>query len=459
MTDLQMTSVPAAATAAQAASEFVRWWKQHLYECIPLPLRERIAMSRRPAMWSPSDDRYWPAGGALADSKPFSHSALAQRGGDAALVIGETNGFRRAVELPLAVERRLAEVMAYEIDRLTPLRATDLYYDFHVVSRNPAAGVCSVELVAAPRARVAPMIEAAVQRNVDVTRILLAASDVDTDINLLGNTLNKDDTANRYGWLTPVLAVLCGLLALALVAFPLWQLRQQVIDLMPVEAKARSDAEVANVLLRQLEKQVTEYNLPLSRKHSLPLVIQVLDDLSKRLPEDTWAQSLEIRPLPNQKTREVVIQGETGSGGKLLQIVQESPLIKDPAFKATMTRVAPNAERFHIAGELVAAEMPKQIQLSDAAAVTTVQVAPTSPAGAPTSSKAGTLTVSGASASAVTAPASSTIVQPIVASPTAPVSPGLGLPAVDNRKAGMSPPAAVPAPSTAAPAAASEKKP
>ena len=63
--------------------------------------------------------------------------------------------------------------------------------------------------------------------------------------------------------------------------------------------------------------------------------------------------------------------------------------IKDPAFKATMTRVAPNAERFHIAGELVLAEMPKQIQLSDAAAVTTVQVSPNAPAGAPSTARSG----------------------------------------------------------------------
>ena len=53
-------------------------------------------------------------------------------------------------------------------------------------------------------------------------------------------------------WLTPVFGALrdTGFGACRL---PLWQLRQQVIDLMPVETKARSEAEVANVLQRQLE--------------------------------------------------------------------------------------------------------------------------------------------------------------------------------------------------------------
>ena len=84
--------------------------------------------------------------------------------------------------------------------------------------------------------------------------------------------------------------------------------------------------------------------------------------------------------------------GETGSGGKILQLFQESPLLKDPVFKATMVRMTnPNSERFHISGELVAAELPKQLLLSDASAVMTVPgvpVIPVSPAGAPASAKA-----------------------------------------------------------------------
>ena len=110
----------------------------------------------------------------------------------------------------------------------------------------------------------------------------------------------------------------------------------------------------------------------------------------------------------------MIVQGETGSGGKILQMFQESPLLKDPVFKATMTRVAPNAERFHISGELVAADMPKSLLLSDPSAVMTVSggllvpVAPAAPAGAPSSAKA--------------TPAAATT-QPTVAVPGTTVSP------------------------------------
>ena len=375
-------------SAGQSFSHFLSWWQQQLAECVPLVLRNKLAQASRPAMWSPSADRVWPAGGALDQTKPFLNSALAQRGGDIALVVGEVNGFRRELEMPLAVQDRLQQVLSFELDRLTPLKPSELYYDFRVSQRNMSAGTCTVELVAAPKLRVEPMLAEAKRKNIDVKRMLLAPSDADTSLDLLNATKSRtDDGTAKRNWINPALMALCLALVVTIVALPLWQMRQYIIDLMPVEASAKADAEVASVIQRQLEKQIGEYNLPLSRKHGAPLVVQLIDDLSKRLPDDTWAQSIEVRSVPNQKNREIVIQGETGSGGKILQLVQESPMIKDPVFKATMTRVAPNAERFHIAGEMVPAELPKSLMLNEAAAVTTVPVSPAPVAGAPVSAK------------------------------------------------------------------------
>ena len=422
--------------ASQQWSQFVGWWKQQLWECIPAGWRARSIQARRPAMWAPATDQVWAPGASTLDSQMFTRSALAQRGGQATLVAGDSNGFRRIVELPVAVSGRLQQVLSFELDRLTPLRASDLYYDFRVLDRNAAAGNCRVEVVAVPRARVAPWLADAQQRNVEVTRLLLSPTDVDSSLNLLAAT-QVVAAPSRYRWLNTALLALCALLAIALVAFPLWQMRQQVIDLQPVEASAKAEAQAASILQTQLEKQIGEYNLPLARKHGAPLVVQVIDDLTKRLPDDTWAQSFEIKSTPNpkdqkDKVREVIVQGETGSGGKILQMFQESPLLKDPVFKATMTRVAANAERFHIAGELVAAEMPKSLLLSDPSAVMTVSggsvvpVAPAAPAGAPTSAKATPAAVSGTPAAATAPPSTATATSaapPAAGSGTTPAPP------------------------------------
>ena len=413
--------------AGQQWDEFLGWWKQQLWECIPAGLRARSIQARRPAMWAPATDEAWAPGAATRDSQMFKRSALAQRGGAVALVAGEGSGFRRVVELPIAVSSRLQQVLAFELDRLTPLRASDLYYDFRLLERNAALGICRVEVVAVPRARVAPWLADAQLKNLEVSRLILAPSDVDSTLNLLTAAQSQTDAPSRYRWLNKALLLLCAGLAIALVAFPLWQMRQQVIELLPVEASAKTDAEAASVLQKQLEKQIGDYNLPLARKHGAPLVIQVMEDLTKRLPDDTWATSFEIKSTPTLKTREVIVQGETGSGGKILQLFQESALLKDPVLKAAMVRMTnPSSERFHIAGELVAADLPKSLLLSDASAVMTVPtvagipVAPSAPAGAPVAGKASAVTV---------APASPGTTPAAALTPTATPTPGALAPA------------------------------
>ncbi len=432
-----MADMPSSQSAAsRSASEFLRWWKQQLWECVPASMRRRIVQSRRPTLWSPSEDRVWMAGAPLDSSKSFTQSALAQRGGDVALVVGEGNGFRRSVELPISVEGRLQQVLGFELDRLTPLRASELHYDFHVVERNNGAGTCRVELVAAPKTRVAPMLEMAATHDIKVSRLLLSSADADTSLDLLTpSRAQMGDIESDRNWINWALAGLCIALAFGLAIFPLLQMRQHVIALQPIEAQAKNDAEAASILQRQLEKQITEYNLPLSRKHASPLAIQVLEDLSKRLPDDTWLQSLEIHGVPAQKTREVVLQGETGSGGKIVQILQESALLKDPTLKSTMTRVAPTAERFHIAAELVTAQLPKAMLLSDASGVVTVPVSPAPVAGAPSvaAAKAATAaTASGAAPAAASgsapSPANTNGGIPPVSDPRRPLPTGGGVP-------------------------------
>ncbi len=376
--------------------QFFQWWKTHLWDSLPHGVRKSWLRNSRPLMISLADDAIWPERSELA--KPYKISQTTLLSGnpeklrDVTLVMGDNNGLRRKVELPLAVEGRLAQVLSYELDRLTPLRADELYFDFRLLSRNATRGVCLVELLAAPKSRANEIIANAKAIGANVTRIVLAASDVDDGIDLLHKPMAEGADRDVKRWITPGLVALCALLAIALVTYPIYKKRQQVIAMLPLEASARADAEAASIVGRQLEKQLTEYNHVLKRKHASPIVVQVLEDMTKRMPEDTWAQTFEIKATANapagQHPREIIVQGETGSGGKLLQLVQESTLIKDPVLKAAMTRVSPTAERFHFAGELVAVAAPPALSLADAGAALSapIQVTPNAPAGAPAQS-------------------------------------------------------------------------
>lgn len=407
-------------SAINTPAQFFQWWKSQLWACMPASVREAATRSARPLMISLADDAIWPERSDLA--KPYKISQTTYLSGnadkprDVALVLGEQAGLRRKVEFPLAVEERLDQVLAYELDRLTPLRADELYYDYRLISRNASRNACVVELIAAPKARADEVIANAKAIGANVVRLLLSRNDVDYGVDLLRRSKKADTTTpDPKRWITPGLAGLCAALVLALVVYPIYMKRELVLALLPLEASERTAAEAASVVQRQLEKQRAEYNHVLQRKHASPIAVQILEDLGKRLPDDTWAQTFEIKAIANapsgQHPREVIVQGETGSGGKLLQLVQESTLLKDPVLKAAMTRVSPTAERFHFAGELVSVDPPPGLALTDAAAVLSVpiQVTPNaSPAGSPGASAAAPSSASAASSSGPATPPSST---------------------------------------------------
>ena len=80
-----------------------------------------------------------PAGGARAPgarrARPAAARASASRT-DEALV--------RRVTMPAATEENLRQVLGFEMDRLTPFRADDVYFDYRVVSRDAAAGQLAI---------------------------------------------------------------------------------------------------------------------------------------------------------------------------------------------------------------------------------------------------------------------------------------------------------------------------
>ncbi|MFN3628822.1 MAG: PilN domain-containing protein [Casimicrobiaceae bacterium] len=365
---------------------FLDWWGEHLARGLPAALLSDRKRAARFARVSLTRDCYWPAGAKDTEARPLSSAPTR---GSVVLLLDDANGFRRRVTLPIAVHRSVRQVLSHDLDRLTPLRANDLFFDARVVSRDWRAGTCVAELVAAPRVRVKQQIEAVEARGLSVERVVLNADDLTTEIDLLPAGAGTDARPRRGRILTGLLTATCLALLLALAVFPVWQARERVIALQAAEAQARIDAEQTSVLQRQVEKQLGEYNFLLQRKHSTPLVVQLLDDLSKRLPEDTWVQTLEIKSNPQTKVREVILQGETGSGARIVQLIAESPLIKEPALKAAMTRLAPNAERFHIGGELVLAELPEKVKPTEATSAVTVPLAPAPAAGAPTTSTLG----------------------------------------------------------------------
>ncbi len=75
----------------------------------------------------------------------------------------------RTTEMPLAVKENLANVVAYELDRITPLAADEAYYDFRIVREDDRK--VQLLVLACPADRLHPYLTALKEHHIDVERV------------------------------------------------------------------------------------------------------------------------------------------------------------------------------------------------------------------------------------------------------------------------------------------------
>ncbi|MGB5742295.1 MAG: PilN domain-containing protein, partial [Sedimenticolaceae bacterium] len=151
-------------------------------------------------------------------------------------------------------------------------------------------------------------------------------------------------------WLAVGLIV--ALLAAALLT-PLWQARQVVLDLDARLQQARDQAAVIGSLQRQLDEGAALANFVLLRQQQRVPIVELLSELTERLPDDTWLQQLSIRG------KNVELQGESAQATTLIELLEDSPRFESVTFRAPLTQVRGEAaERFSIVMALTAREQP-----------------------------------------------------------------------------------------------------
>lgn len=276
------------------------------------------------------------------------------------LVLSRGEGLLRRIALPLATEENLAQVLAFEMDRLTPFNPDDVYFGHRVASRDAAAEKILVDLGVSRRDLVDARIAELMQVGAAVQGVVLAddAARHDRPIDLMperkADTSGSDMRLVRRVLVGAVLAL--GAVALAL---PVWQKRETVIALLPQVDRARIEAEAAGKLAGELEKLTSDYNFLLTRKHSNPPALAYVEEMSRLLPDQTWVSQLDLRSTG--KTRELQIQGETASSSRLIELLQQSQLVQNAAPRGTVTRgMLPNTERFLIAAEAKSMPLPEK---------------------------------------------------------------------------------------------------
>lgn len=352
--------------------------------------------------------------------------ALLERGGEgrsrARLALDERQALVRRVTMPAATEENLGSVLGFEMDRLTPFRAEDVYHDHRVVARDGGAGTITVLLAVARRDEVDALVARARELGISVQGVAVAGHG-ELDVLPSGQRGEREKPRERFA--RQVLGGAALVLLVAALAIPTIRKRAEVHAIKPDLDKSLAEAQATDKLMKELERQVADHNFLLAKKHERGPVLAYVEEVSRLLPDNTWLQQLDVKSTG--KAREVQISGETVSSSKLIEVLEQSQLLQNAAPRGTVTRgTQPGTERFVIAAEARPRPQPEARPVTEAhAALPPPPLAPQThaapPAAPPAVAAPAAAPAPGAPPTAVVTP----VPRPATSEPSKPGDPGI----------------------------------
>ncbi len=175
---------------------------------------------------------------------------------------------RRQIELPLAALENLREVLAFEMDRHTPFKADEVYFDYHLLSTDRAAMRLNVDLAVVTRAWADDAVQRLIDWSLDPDRMEIdgGLEGQSAQFNLLPASMIGAN-GGHFQRLTAVgVVAACVLLAVA-VYVPINH-KQETLKL--VEARlstVRAEAAEANALSEQVTALLKRGQFVVERKN------------------------------------------------------------------------------------------------------------------------------------------------------------------------------------------------
>ena len=332
-----------------------RWWLEELAGCLPARLRNAFARDGQSLVIGLEPDRArferhkGRATRALGDvaltdgaagDKQAAVRRLLRRAGlrSAELVLRLQHGkvLRRTVDLPVAALENLREVIGFEMDRHTPFKSSEVYYDYRVLGHEPDLKRIKVDLVVAPRAAVDGAVSLVRGWGLEPDR--LEAAD-DTARPWKANLLPQGDVKPpEWRRLTGVLVVAAAVMLAVAIYLPLMQ-KQEVLAAAEARlASARAAALQADALKQQVGALAGRSSFVVEQKRARLTVTELLDEITRLLPDDTWVLQF------GRRGEQITLSGYTTKSSALIGLLEASQALEEVRFSSPVT-ADPRVER------------------------------------------------------------------------------------------------------------------
>ena len=333
---------------------FWRWWSGELVELLPDNLQKAI-MLRQQKLYveAESDTLLLSLGNHAAQREVLRLSLDASDAEDADIprevqqtifLVPDDKVLAKRISLPAAAEENLREVLGFEMDLHTPFEAAEVYYDYTVVGRDSARQQVNVDLVYAPRDAVDALVDGAASLGIRTDVVTCRRRDNANlqPVNLLPQEKRRGrrfDVRNLNLALTALLAVLL----VAAITIPIVQKNRAIAEVEAQVQAAAATAREGAALRQDLEKMAAASQFLVEKKASDVMIVEVIDEISRILPDHTWIARLDLSGT------ELQIQGQSSASSSLIKIIESSPWFENARFASPVVQIAgTDNDRVHI---------------------------------------------------------------------------------------------------------------
>ncbi|MEJ2619908.1 MAG: PilN domain-containing protein [Candidatus Thiodiazotropha sp.] len=245
----------------------------------------------------------------------------------------------RNIRLPIASKNRLSEVIAYEMDRFSPFNIEDVYFHFTPTQAKGSKDWLRGDLIVAQKQRLDPWYEILSRHNTEIGAVSLVGDDKPLSL-IPSNNLQSapiDGKISTLLWLSVVILLMAVLIS------PILQQRQIAIELERTMQTAQVNASKIVRLQEQLTQRREAIGMVSTISQDYLPVAEVLLELTRLIPEDSWTQSVIV--LPDR----VDLSGESDKASDLIPLLERSAMFEGVRFKSPLvkSRVS-NKEKFDL---------------------------------------------------------------------------------------------------------------
>ncbi len=237
----------------------------------------------------------------------------------------------RRVNLPLAAAREVDRVVGYEMDRLTPFRAEDVFWVCDDFRPDRARGQLDLRLSLIARAVAQPMLEAL--GRLGLHPIGLEVPRANDRPCLIALTIADRARQRREHTALALLGGVCAGLAVLALAIPFLRQARLEWDLDTRIAALRPRVAEVEALRTGIAAEVASRDVVAAERAAVGDPLAALATITTVLPDDGFLQEFSLAQ------RKLAVRGHAAAASRLIAALADDPAIRNPAFSAPVTRV------------------------------------------------------------------------------------------------------------------------